>query len=172
MSVFEKIGNMPEQFEQRYMPFPMALDLGMLPDRSEFNNPQKAAEQVMNGIMPPKRGVVSVSDTIGGYDLMGSELFSRKECVLPPTHTVAVDDEDRSIRDTGIITFSTDEGRVKFLGAVVPETDAFVAAKYGRLVNLGNGLVQVVFPFGQFPDQELKSKAGGILRTSARTRVY
>lgn len=172
MSVFEKIGNMPEQFKHRYMPFPMALDLGMLDNHSEFNDPQKAAEQVMNGVMPPKRGVVSVSDTMGGYDLMASELFSPKECVLPPTHTVAVDDQDRSIRDTGLITFSTDEGRVRFLGAVVPEADAFVASKYGRLLKLENGLVQVIFPFDQFPDQELKSKAGGVLRTAARKRVY
>lgn len=156
MNVFNSLGTLPENNYERHLPFLAASEAGVLGAEIVVNDPITAAQMVINGTMPDRKGLVDLKTELAGYDFVGSFHLSDRGCVLPFIRTSAVDDRTRDFKDTGIITYTTEDGLLKLVGAVVDVHDTDRAREYGRVAKIGSGLAHVIFEFDKFPQFEIK----------------
>ncbi|MCA9344602.1 hypothetical protein KC946_02095 [Candidatus Saccharibacteria bacterium] len=172
MDIFDNLGKLPEEHHERHMPFPVAHVAGVLDGIVDFNSPQSAAQMVLNGSMPDKKGLINLNTSLAGYDFVGSYRLDKRECILPTIKTTVIDDQSRDFRDTGIITFTTEDGLIKPVGAIVEAKDADRARDYGRVFRISSNLSQLIFGFDRLPQFEIQDVGPEVITAKVRNKKY
>lgn len=137
--------------DQQWVAFPVALELGILPDLTNATPASEYMPTIKSGIMPSCAGQIDHPSFRMAVDLIAVKEATGSRLILPPSDKEHVDRKTRLMQGMGMLILSDENLQIKPLGLVDEYRKLQWRTRKANIIQIGNGLALELFDMNTRP---------------------